>query len=73
MIGDHSAVYSLLYKKEKITISLSLLDCCTLSSKLSLIHCFLLVCLEIELCEQVQEESHVDNEEDAEKPRKIAL
>jgi hypothetical protein len=52
---------------------ISLLGCLTLSRKLSLIHCFLLVCLEIEVCEQAKEESRVRNEQDAEKPWKITL
>ena len=38
-----------------------------------LIHCFLLVCLEVEVYEQAEEECCVYNEQDAEKPRKITL
>ena len=38
-----------------------------------LIHCFLLVCLDVEVYEQAEEESHVHDDEDAEKPRKITL
>jgi hypothetical protein len=36
-------------------------------------HCFLLVCLDIEVCEQAQEEGGVHTEQDAEEPRKITL
>ena len=54
-------------------MSLSLLNCCALTRKLSLIHCLLLVCLEVEFYEQAQEKCEVHNEQDAEKPRMITL